>query len=140
MQRYRYLNHTADLGIRFYGRTRAELFRNAAKAIFKTMLTIKQPHRFKRACYSLDLKGDSQAELLVAWLRELLYYFYTKQVVPQRYRIKFKEKRQLHALIEGIRLVSKKFRVKMEIKNVTYHNLNFRVTPNGFTATVIFDV
>lgn len=141
MLRYKYINHTADLGIKIYGRTKPELFKNGAAAVFETMLQVKTAYRFKRLIeYRLDLESNSSAELLVDWLREILYNFYVKHVVPQRYVIKFRGNHRLVAVVTGSRFKLEFFKMKMEIKNVTYHNLKIRKNSRGYTATVIFDV
>ncbi|MEO0225706.1 MAG: archease [candidate division WOR-3 bacterium] len=140
MLKYKYIEHTADLGIRVYGRNRTDLFKNAAHAVFETMLTINRTEHLARITQFFNLKGDSLAELLVEWLRELLFQFYTKQIVPEEFRIKFRGTRQLQAQVKFVKLERNNFRVKMEIKNVTYHNLKIRSTTKGYRTTIIFDV
>ena len=141
MLRYKYINHTADLGIKIYGRTRLELFKNAGRAVFETMLILRiRKKAGKTMKYQLSLNSESFAELLVDWLREILYYFSVKKVLPRRYRITFQGNQKLKAWIEGVRYKTEDFRIRMEIKNVTYHNLKIRKNARGYTATVIFDV
>ena len=140
MPPYTYIDHTSDLGIRVSGRNRSELFKNASGAVFETMLVIGETKTLKTVERSLDLKSSSLPELLVEWLRELLFLFHTKQMVPQKANIRFRGHRQLKAKVTFLKLEKGYFRVKMEVKNVTYHNLKIRSTQAGYTATVIFDV
>ncbi len=140
MSPYTYIDHTADLGIRVSGRNRSELFKNASGAIFETMLVIGETKTLKTVERSFDLKSSSLPELLVEWLRELLFLFYTKQMVPYKINITFRGSRRLTAKVAFLKLQQGFFRVKMEVKNVTYHNLKVRTTKTGCTATIIFDV
>ncbi|MEO0190364.1 MAG: archease [candidate division WOR-3 bacterium] len=82
---YKYLNHTADLGIEVKGETLEELFINTAKAIFETQIRgtilIKKKLNF-------EIKSSSLEELLIEWCRELIYNFSVNGFIPKTYDVK----------------------------------------------------
>ena len=64
--------HTADVGLRVRGRDLEDLFRTAAEGLFDDIVANRQDVRdVERECVSLV--ADSLAELLVAWLNELIF-------------------------------------------------------------------
>lgn len=134
---YRYINHTADLGIEVRGKTLKELFINTARAIFETQLKgeILSTERLK-----IEITSPSLEELIVEWCRELLYNFAVKGFIPKDYKIKITKDHHLAAHLEGDRFDSKRHKIKLEIKNPTYHNLSIKKLARDYLATIIFDV
>ena len=55
-----------------------ELFVNAAYGMFDIIADLEGLK--SSVSIDLDLKADSKEELLIAWLDELLYNFYTKSI------------------------------------------------------------
>lgn len=133
---YRYLDHTADLAVEIRGKTLGELFINAGRAIFETMVAGSVPvDRTASFC----LRADTREDLLLDWCRELLYRFSVRGFIPQRYVVK------IHGLLLTARLRGSHFnlqrnKIKMEIKNATYHHLQVAKLKTGFKAIIIFDV
>src|SRR5215472_11127611 len=73
------LEHPADIGFRAWGRTREELFENAALALFSVMWKLEAvPEKESRAVEATG--GDFEA-LLYAWLAELLALSETERLV-----------------------------------------------------------
>jgi SHS2 domain-containing protein len=136
MKNYRYLNHTADLGIEVHGETLEELFMNIGMAIFETQLSgeISEEEEF-----DITLSEDSLEELFVDWCRELLYNFSVHGFIPKTYIISIKNF-TLNAHLRGDRLDLKHHAIKTEIKNVTYHDFRISKFNDHYMATVIFDV
>ncbi|MCX7826866.1 MAG: archease [Verrucomicrobiae bacterium] len=137
MKPYEFFEHTADIGVRVYGRTLEELFVHAAGALYEVQ------GRFEladRRLLKIELTADSTDELLVRWLSELLFRLSAENVVFQHYRLQFPDPRRLVAQMEGGAVNFERSEVFEEIKAVTYHQLSVQQTPDGWTATVIFDV
>jgi SHS2 domain-containing protein len=76
----------------------------------------------------------------VRWLSELLFRLSAENLVFQHYRLQLPDPRRLVAQIEGGVVNFERSEVFEEIKAVTYHQLSVRETPEGWAATVIFDV
>src|SRR3989338_5462333 len=79
MKRYEQFPHTADIGLRVFGKDLKELFENAAFAMFDTIADLEGLRGELEE--SFELQARNAEELLVAWLDELLYNFYTKQII-----------------------------------------------------------
>ncbi len=133
---YRYLDHTADLGIEVFGSTFEELLINIGKAIFETQIKGDiQEH----TSVTFQLEAESQEDLFIDWCRELLYMFSVKQFIPVRYSIEL-EHLSLQAELHGDIFDPRRHTVRIEIKNPTYHDFQIKKMPDLLSATIIFDV
>ena len=133
---YEYINHTADLGIRVYGKTLEKLFINIGKAIFETQIEGEVESKKEK---KIEIKSESLEELFIDWCRELLFTFSVKWFIPKKYEISI-DKFSLKANLTGDIFDTKRHKIKLEIKNPTYHNLQVEKTPKNYQATIIFDV
>ena len=133
---YRYLDHTADLGIEVSGKTIPKLLENVGLAIFETQIRGKI-RRDKEQ--SVRLKSDSMEDLFIDWCRELLYYFSVHAFIPCDYDISV-EDLSLHAHLRGDTFDAARHHIRIEIKNPTYHDLKVEKNEQGFLARIIFDV
>ena len=137
MKPYEFFEHTADIGVRVNGRTQEELFTNAASALYDVQGRFELVNR---RLLKIELTAESVDELLVRWLSELLFRLSAENLVFQHYRLQFPDPRRLVAQVEGGAVNFDRSEVFEEIKAVTYHQLSVQQTPDGWTATVIFDV
>ena len=94
----------------------------------------------KSAEQPIEVKAPNREELLLAWLGELLYNFYTKQIIFFDFDIEELSDTLLKARALGRHVGENRNRLKTEIKAVTYHELMIEEGKGKFTATVIFDV
>ena len=136
MPHYRYLNHTADLGIEVSGKTLKDLFINTAKAIFETQISGKIEIKER---IDFEIKSESLEDLFMDWCRELLYNFSVKGFIPKAYDISIKD-HKLCARLKGDLFNVKRHKIKLEVKNATYHNLKIEKLKTFYRATIIFDV
>ncbi len=134
---YKYLNHTADLGIEVEAKSIEELFVNTARAIFETQIKGKVSKREK---IDFEIKSVSLEELLIEWCRELLYNFAVKGFIPAEYDIVINPSYELKAKLKGDIFDKNKHQIKLEIKNATYHKLNVQKVNDHYWAQLIFDV
>ncbi|UCF70564.1 MAG: archease [candidate division WOR-3 bacterium] len=133
---YQYTDHTADLGIETWGRSLDELFANIGRAIFETQLTGSVNADKEK---SIDLRSESLEDLFIDWCRELLYNFSVHGFIPSEYTISVRET-SLQAVLRGDKFDPTRHRVKLEIKNPTYHDLSIVKEKHEFRAKIIFDV
>jgi SHS2 domain-containing protein len=138
MKNYRVIDHTADFGLHITGSDPADLFVNAAKALFDVLIE----GRTLRAVdeMTLNVSGEDWPDLLVNWLRELLYLWAVKENILSAVRIDRISERQLSARLTCDRLDPERHRVKSEIKAVTYHQIQVTQGPDRWEGRVIFDV
>jgi len=138
VRRYEQFPHTSDIGIRVFGKDLKELFANAAYAMFDTIADIEGLKT--SISKEFELKGSDREELLVRWLDELLYNFYTKAIIFSEFEIEELSDKVVRAKARGRPIGENKNRLKMEIKAVTYHNLKIAKTAVGYQVEIIFDV
>ena len=135
---YKEFEHTADIGMEMYGATLKELFRNAGRALFDTIVEIDriQP-RVER---SVSVTGDDDELLLMNWLRRLLYLLAVEGEVYGEFRIVALQSGALQAVVTGEPLDMERHHFKTELKAITYHQFRLIHEQDGWRATVIFDV
>ena len=71
MTKYEYLEHTADLKFKAYGKSLEELFKNSALAMLNTITNTKKIKKSKE--FKINVKGKDQEELLFEFLNELIF-------------------------------------------------------------------
>ena len=144
MKTYEIINHTADIGIKVYGRDLNALFFNAAHAMFEIMLeVIKKIPMFQkeeRKRFLLNKQGNNLEEILVFWLSELLYLFFAEGLIMDKADIQKLDSSCIQAEVTGRVFSPDFYRIKTEIKAVTFHELEVKDTGQGYEAQVIFDV
>jgi len=139
MSDFEFIEHTADVGIRAFGKNEKVLFESAARALFSLLVDRKpQPSQKKE----ISLEADNLEELFVRWLNELIVLFFMENMIPATYSIVINNKgglKRLEACIKG-EVCDLKGSVKMEVKAATYHNLKIKKNKQGYVAEVILDV
>ncbi|UCD84249.1 MAG: archease [Deltaproteobacteria bacterium] len=138
MKRYRFIDHTADLGIIAYGRDEKELFANIAYALFDNIADLGTVQ--KNEVVEVKVKGMGWEELLLNWLRELLYLQQVKDYLFKRFVLRELEESHLIGDANGERFDPQRHRLKIEVKAVTYHQLKVEKNRAGWQAQVIFDI
>ena len=138
MTRYTTFNHTADLGIEVSGRDEKELFSNAAFAVFDIITDLHDVNAIEVHRFAVD--GSDLEDLLVNYLREVLYMFSGQGLLLKDFSILEINGRHLVAEVRGEPFDSARHSIKTEIKAVTYHEMEIRETENGLKARLIFDV
>src|SRR5512145_2503251 len=140
MKRYMLFDHTADIGMEICGRTKKELFINAAWALTDVMIDRREGKDVKGLTRKITVEGKDAADLLVNFLRELLYLFNGEKGVIQNCEIVSFGRRKLTVALLMEPYHKTKHTIKMELKAVTYHGLSVVKEKSGWKARVIFDV
>ncbi len=136
MQKYEFLEHTADLAFRAYGTSVGELFEHAAEALESIMVCLDDV-----CCEEsriITLASDTCEDLLYDWLSELLVFFEVDLFAVRCSRVQTNDC-SLHAECFGQRIDPSKQRLKEEVKAVTYHDLEVKKNVY-FQAQVTLDV
>ena len=60
MKRFEFLDHTADIGVRIFGHSQADLFQNAGLALFEIITDISSITEKEKRCF--DLQRDFMDE------------------------------------------------------------------------------
>ncbi len=140
-EKYQILDHTADKGVRACGKTVEELFENASRGMYRLVINPEG----KQADVHLPIRVEVPepldcSDLLVKWLRELIYLTDVQKVVF----IDFKVNQVTDTVVEGEAhglLVEDNSQLHgAPVKAVTYHLLRVEQTPDGWEAEFYVDV
>jgi len=135
---YRLLEHTSDIKVEVYGTDLAELFTNAATCLFDLILDREKVSEAKAV--PVSLQAATLPELLLDWLRELLFLFSTRYLAVRRVEIASIEPTRVSATVFGEEFDQERHGLKVEVKTPTYHQYRIDKTDQGYRATVVFDV
>jgi len=127
------VSHVADAAIRAYGDHWPDLLANAALGMFSLMADWENSTTSVER--EVSLRSIDRETLLVDWLSELLYLHEMDGVVYIDFEIREASATSLGAVIRG----TEKWLPKTAIKAVTFNDLRVAETPQGYTATIVFD-
>jgi SHS2 domain-containing protein len=134
-KKYEILEHKADLKIRAFGKTKKEIFENAMIGMFESAnyqpTTYDERFTTKIKVSSLDLPS-----LLVDFLSEVLYLVETKKLVFEKIKFQKFSENEIRAILIGRPLKM----IGVQIKGVTYHDLDIHQKNGKWQATVLFDI
>ena len=141
MKPYEYLEHTADVKFRAYGKSPDEMLSNAALALFNSMIdtaTVQAKETWK-----VELSGPDLEQLAYDWLSELVFLFETEFAVFSTFDVKLHQNSDsdwsLQAAIGGERIDHSRHAFDNEVKAVTLHE--FEIKKNDFWCIqVVLDV
>jgi SHS2 domain-containing protein len=137
-KKYEFLEHTADICVKVYGRDLKELFQNAAEVLFAIMAERKPGGPAERKTLSIEKSAENLEELLITWLNELISLSDSRDLIFEGFNIKELTDNKIKADLTG--KARGGFRIKTEVKAATYHELKIEKTEYGWQAQVIFDV
>ncbi|MBI5000470.1 MAG: archease [Euryarchaeota archaeon] len=135
MPGYEVFEHTADVGIRAFGKTLPEILENAALGMMNVICDASSVEPAEMC--KVMVEGDSDERMLYAWLAELLYLVDTENMLYSKFQVAITDGK-LKAKIWGEPIDRTKHKIKMEIKAVTWHMLKLDL--NEGNAQVLFDI
>ena len=134
---YEILDHTADIGLKSRSDSLSEVFCDCARGMFSLLVagTIENQQKIL-----VSIQADSAEELLHDWLSELNYLFLVKQNVFQDFSIVNMDESKLEAVCFGEKYDGSRHSCDMEIKAVTYHQIQVQKSQDCWIAQVFFDL
>jgi SHS2 domain-containing protein len=136
MKHYELIEHTADVGVKAYGKTVAEAFEHAAEAMFDIITDTSTIQAVGQ--YDIELEAPDLEQLLVDWLSKLLFLNDAEDLVFGKFEVTITGTR-LSARVLGEKYNTKKHRMGVEIKAVTYHMIKVNEKDPIFVQ-VLFDI
>lgn len=136
--RYELIDHTADFGIHVFGSDSTDLFANAALAMFDLVAEMDTVEG--RDAHAVHIAGADWPDLMVNWLRELLYFWSGRGLLVKAVDIPSISENKISARVWADPYDPDRHVVKTEIKAVTYHQIQVESGPSGWEAKIIFDV
>jgi SHS2 domain-containing protein len=137
-KKYKLIDHTADFGIQVFGADSQELFTNAALALFD-VITETDMLKSLDSC-NIKASGEDWSDLMVNWLREILYLWNGKEMLVKAVQILSLSEKKISAKIYFDAYMPDRHIINTEIKAVTYHQIQVKSSPSGWEARVIFDI
>jgi len=139
------MDHTADEGIRAWGKNGKEMFEEAAKGMFSILVdpaTIEPTEKRQ-----MEIQSETVDELLLSWLKEILYVFYTESMVFSEFQIEKDnlskgnaETYFIRVSMAGEKLNTSRHGICKEIKSVTRHGFYVKKGNPWWEANILFDV
>jgi SHS2 domain-containing protein len=136
MKQYELVEHTADIGVKAYGKNVAEAFEHAAQGMFDIITDESRIDSIGE--YDILLEAPDHEQLLVDWLSKLLFLNDAEDLVFGKFVVTITGN-LLSAKVFGEKYDTKKHRMGMEIKAVTYHMLQVH-EKNPVFVQVLFDI
>jgi SHS2 domain-containing protein len=135
---YRITARQSELAVRIVGKSQANLFENAAVALFDVLTESDKIEAKERM--QLEVEGSDRDDLLVNWLRELLYLYQGSAYLLSEFNIREVKDTVMKAEVGGEKLDPDRHEVKQEITAVAYHKSHMQKTGDQWIAQVIFEV
>ncbi|MCM8832580.1 MAG: archease [Candidatus Omnitrophica bacterium] len=139
-KKFEFINHTADIGIRVYGKTLEELFINSAFGMYNVICEkfkkILPKQKYKNTITSFDNES-----LIISSLNDLLYQTFVNKILFCNFEVKnFQSDHLITFVCYGEEYNKNKHGHLIELKSVTFHNIKIKKNSYGlFETTIIFD-
>jgi SHS2 domain-containing protein len=139
---YRFLDHMTDAVIEAYGITLEQAFENAAKGLVDTMIELKTVRPEKEINFSV--KGHDLYSLLFDWLDKVMLLLVADRIAVSQFSIKISRHDNntysLESTARGEPLDLKRHHYKVEIKAVTYHEMQIQQEKEMVTVRFLVDL
>ncbi len=137
-KQYRILTRSSDLAIKVFGKTQAELFTNSAFALFDLMTDVGKVE--VRDHLTLEVEGTDRDDLMVNWMRELLYLFQGSGYLLKQFQVHEARDTYVRGEVSGEKYDPDRHEVQREFRSVVYDQSRMEKTGDQWTAQVIFEL
>jgi len=138
---YEFFPHTADIGMRVWGRSLEELMRSAVLALTDVVV---EPASVRGAAKEIVTCRAAAPDLLLHdLLSELVYRLDARGRLVQDVELEIARDPDgwtLEAATWGEPIDAARHRIRVLVKGVTYHALTVNEGPDGWQGTVILDI
>ena len=138
---YEILEHTADKGVRAWGRTLEELFENASRGMYRLVMDPAGKSADIGIPIAIEVSDPiDRSDLLVKWLRELIYLTDVQKVIFTDFTVHRVTNTTAEGEARGLVVEDNAMLDGAPVKAVTYHGLRLEQTPQGWEAEFYVDV
>ena len=135
---YRIIARQSELAVRVVGTSQTNLFVNAAFALFDVITDTGSIEAKERM--QLEVEGSDRDDLLVNWLRELLYLYQGSAYLLKEFTVQEITDTLVKAEVSGEKLDPDRHEIKQEIAAVAYDQSHMQKTGDQWIAQVILEV
>jgi SHS2 domain-containing protein len=137
-KKYRLTRNQSELAVRVVGDSQADLFANSATALFDVMADIEKIEIKERI--PLEVEGTDRDDLMVNWMRELLYLYQVSGYLLKEFKIQEVKDIIVKAEVCGEKIDPDRHEIKQEIGAVAFHKSRMQKTGSQWIAQVIFEI
>jgi SHS2 domain-containing protein len=137
-KKYTVLKRTSDLSIRVQGKTQAELLSNSASALFDLMTDLEKVQ--VRENLPLEVEGVDRDDLIVNWIRELLYLFQGSGYLLREFKIHEARDDYVRAEVSGEKYHPDLHEILRDIRSLIYQQCRMEKTGDQWLARLSFEV
>ncbi|MFQ5681763.1 MAG: archease [Candidatus Binatia bacterium] len=137
-KRYRILKRSADLAVKVFGKSQTELFANAAFALFDLMTDVDKVEVKDR--FPLEVEGVDYDDLIVNWMRELLYLFQGSGYLIKEFQVREVREDYVRGEVSGEKFDPDRHELRRDIRSVAYHQSRIEKAGEQWTAQVVLEI
>ena len=137
-KRYRILTRSSELAIKVFGKSQAELFANSAYALFDLMTDVEKVE--VRDQLPLVVEGVDRDDLMVNWIRELLYLYQGSGYVLKEFKVLEAKETYVRGEVSGEKYDPDRHEMQREFRSVVHDKSRMEKTGDQWTAQVIFEL
>ena len=139
MKGYEIFSTTADVGLKIRGKTHETLYENAVKGFFRlvTGQGVESGCHKTSGVHHFDFRGDSCENVLVNLLSEIIFLIDSSKSIVTGIDIEHASEKMLRADLFVHALQNPP---ELDIKSVTYHNLQVMEYGGEKSAAIVFDI
>src|SRR5574342_349857 len=134
-KKYRLMTRQSELAVKVVGNSQADLFANSAFALFDVMTDLEKIEVKERL--PLEVEGADRDDLMVNWMRELLYLYQGSGYLLKEFQIREVKDTLVKADVCGEKIDPDRHDMKKEVTAVAYHQSRMEKTGNQWTAQLI---
>ena len=134
---YKILERSSDLAVKVSGKTQAEVLINSAFALFDLMTDLDKVEL--KESLSVEVEGVDN-ELMVNWMRELLYLFQGSGYILKEFEIRETRSSSVHAEGRGEKFDPDRHEIRREFSSILAHQCRLAKTGDQWTAQVTFEL
>jgi len=137
MQKFKFLEHTADIKFQAFGNTLKNVFENSVLAVSNILSRGKKikPVKVQR----MMIEGGDNENFLHSLLEQVIYLFDAENFIVSKAKIEFDEKvRNMEVTLYGDDV--KNYSELNHVKAVTYNEMFVKKEKNKWVSQVVVDV
>ena len=135
---YRLTTRQSELAVRVVGSSQADLFANSAFALFDVMTDVEKIDIKERL--PLEVEGMDRDDLLVNWMRELLYLYQRSGYLLKEFVVQEVKDTHIRGEVIGEKFDPDRHEIQREIRAVVSHQSRMEKTGNQWTAQVVLEL